>query len=141
MDYFVEKQALTRGDIPNPNRAYGDMRFKPMRNQLVAPLFEKRYVEIFKDLGIEKTPTEELVGWYRAWREARKDGEWESDDIRLQISNGYDQLMEIKNNSIQSLMQAAPQIKSKNSLKFITPPDVKAWIHAGRTWCITRQIY
>ena len=42
MDYFVKKQALTRGDIPNPNRAYGDMRFKPMRNQLVAPLFEKK---------------------------------------------------------------------------------------------------
>ena len=30
MAYFVQKQALTRGDIGNPNRAYGDKKFKPI---------------------------------------------------------------------------------------------------------------
>ena len=63
MKYFVEKEALTRGDITNPNRAYGDMKFKPMRSLLVAPLFHKRYEEIFKDLGLENAETEELMAW------------------------------------------------------------------------------
>ena len=125
LQYFVKKEALTRGDIPNPNRAYGKKKTKPMRCLLVAPLFEVRYKEIFKDLGLENAATEELMAWYHGWQEAKKDGEWERDDIRLQISNGYDQLMESKFGQVKNLMEAAPQLKSKRSLKNMTPQDVK----------------
>ena len=141
MSYFVQKEALTRGDIGNPNRAYGDKKFKPMRSLLVAPLFEKKYEEIFKELGLKDAANDELMDWYRGWQEARKDGEWESDDISLQVSNGYNQLIDGKQSTVQNLMLGAPQLKGKRRLELITPQDVKQWMHAGRAWCISRQIY
>ena len=141
MAYFVQKEALTRGDIGNPNRAYGDKKFKPMRSLLVAPLFENKYEEIFKELGLKDAANDELMDWYRGWQEARKDGEWESDEISLQVSNGYNQLIDGKQQTVQNLMLGAPQLKGKRRLELVTPQDVKQWMHAGRAWCISRQIY
>ena len=88
-----------------------------MRSLLVAPLFENKYEEIFTDLGLENAATEELMAWFRGWQGAKKDGEWESDDIRLQISNGYDQLMESKLSQTKTLMENAPQLKEKKRFK------------------------
>ena len=141
LKYFVEKKALTRSDIANPNRAYGDGRFKPMRTLLVAPLFETKYENIFKRLGLVNAANNELMAWYRAWQDARKDGEWENDDVGLQVSNGYDQLIEIKHSPLQSLMNGAPPLKSKRVLSKLTRQDVKQWMHAGRAYCISRGIY
>ena len=132
---------MTRSDLPNPNRAHGDKRNKPMKTLLVAPLFEKKYKQIFIDLGLEDAANEELMAWYRGWQEARKDGEWESDDIGLQVSNAYEQLIELKHSSLMTLMNNAPPLKSKRPLNKITPQDVKQWMHAGRAYCITRGIY
>ena len=141
MKFFVEKTALTRSDINNPNRAYGNSRFKPMRTLLVAPLFEKKYEQIFIDLGLEDAANEELMAWYRGWQEARKDGEWEGDEIGLQVSNGYEQLIELKHSSLQTLMNSAPPLKSRRALNRITTQDVKQWMHAGRAYCIARGIH
>ena len=84
---------------------------------------------------------DEVMAWYHGWEEAKKDGEWESDEVRLQISNGYNQLMEIKFNQVKNLMEAAPVLKNKASIKKITPQDVKEWMQMGRVFCLKRQIY
>ena len=112
-----------------------------MKSLRVAPLFEKKYEAIFKELGLKVAANEELMDWYQGWQEARKDGEWEGDEISLQVSNGYNQLIDIKQSAVTNLMLGAPQLKGKRRLELITPEDVKQWMNAGRAWCISRQVY
>ena len=123
---FVKKESLTRDDIDNPARAYGDFKMRPQMSMLVAPIFPKKYEEVFLDLGLENVPTLELMGWYMAYRESSMDPEWESDDIRLQICNGYTQLENSpKFAQIKGMKEDAPTLKGKCELAKLSPQDVK----------------
>ena len=128
LDYFVTKEALTRNDLRNVNGAYGSGKWKPQYALRVAPWYEKKYKGIMKDIGMPNAADEEMTEWYNAWREARKDGEWLDDDSKLQISNGYNQLMETKFAMLKNLLDGAPQLKGRASVKKLTPQDVKKWM-------------
>jgi hypothetical protein len=141
MSYFATKEALTRNDLPNVNGAHGNSKKKPQYSLRVAPWFEKKYKEIMKDIGMPDAADDEMTEWYGAWRESRKDGEWLDDDTRLQISNGYNQLVETKFTQMKNLLEGAPQLKSKASAKKLTPQDVKKWMRKGRVYCLKRAIY
>ena len=141
MKFFAEKEALTRNDIPNVNGAHGNTNKKPQYSLLVAPWFEKKYKEILKDIGLPNAPDEEFIAWFNAWREARKDGEWLDDDSRLQISNGYNQLLESKWHQLKNLVDGAPALKGRQSAKKLSPNDVKKWMQKGRVYCLKRAIY
>ena len=82
-----------------------------------------------------------MTVWYDAWREARKDGEWLDDDSRLQVSNGYNQLMESHSRMLKNLLDGAPRLKNRASPERITPQDVKKWMARGRVYCIKNAIY
>jgi hypothetical protein len=141
LDYFVNKEALTRNDLLNVNGAYRNSKKKPQYSLRVAPWFEKKYKEIMRDIGMPNAADEEMNVWFNAWREARKDGEWHDDDIRLQISNGYDQLIETKFQQLKNLLDAVPVLKGKAHAKKLTPQDVKKWMQQGRVLCYKRAIY
>ena len=137
----MTKEALTRNDLRNVNGAYGSGKWKPQYALRVAPWYEKKYKGIMKDIGMPNAADEEMTEWYNAWREARKDGEWLDDDSKLQISNGYNQLMETKFAMLKNLLDGAPQLKGRASVKKLTPQDVKKWMQKGRVYCLKRSIY
>ena len=141
LDYFASKEALTRNDLNNVNGAYGKSKKKPQYSLRVAPWFEKKYKSIMKDIGMPNAADEEMIVWFLAWREARKDGEWHSDDVRLQISNGYDQLIETKFQQLKNLLDGAPVLKGRAHAKKLTPQDVRKWMQKGRVYCLRRAIY
>ena len=141
LDYFVSKEALTRNDLQNVNGAHGTKRRKPQYVCRVAPWFKKKYKSIMKDIGYPNAADEEMTEWYDAWREARKGGEWRDDESRLQVSNGYDQLMESHSRTLKNLLDGAPPLKNRASPDKLTPQDVKKWMMKGRVYCLTRAIY
>ena len=110
MLYFVMKTALTRNDLNNSAGAYGKFKFWSQRAVLVAPIFPKKYKIIFKELGMKNIPTTELASWFMAWLESREDPEWESDEIRLQVFNDFEQLRNSpKDKGIKTLQEEASE--------------------------------
>ena len=105
MTHFAEKQALSRHDIENPGRVYGNNAFQPQKSMLVAPIFLKSYAKVFKELGLVNAPTDELMAWYQSYLEARASPEWEDDETRLQDSP--------RNSKIKTLKEEAPVLRGK----------------------------
>ena len=141
LEYFAGKEALTRNDLRNVNGAHGTKNKKPQYSLKVAPWYEIKYLKIFQELGYPKAADDDFVEWFDAFIEARKDGEWLDDDARLQISNGYNQLMQSDTRRLKTLMEQAPKLKNKAHPDKITPQDVKKWMARGRVYCIKNQIY
>ena len=64
MTYFAEKEALSRHDIKNAGGVYGRHPNQPQQAMLVAPIFKKSYLKVFKELGLQNVPTTEFMAWY-----------------------------------------------------------------------------
>ena len=141
LEYFAGKEALTRNDLRNVNGGHGTKNKKPQYSLKVAPWYEIKYKKIFKELGYPKAADDDFVEWYDAFIESRKGGDWLDDDARLQISNGYNQLMESDSRRLKTLIEQAPRLKNRASPDKITPQDVQKWMARGRVYCIKNQIY
>ena len=142
MKYFVRKTALTRNDLSNEARAYGEYRNRPQRAVLVAPIFPKTYKRIFKELGMQNIPTAELAAWFMAYLEARTDPEWGDDEVRLQVLNDFEQLSNSpKDKRIKLLQEEAPKLRGKSDIQKMSTEDIKKWMHAGRRYCLDKGIW
>ena len=91
---------------------------------------------------MENIPTTELASWFMAYLESRNDPEWESDEIRLQVFNGFEQLRNSpKHAQIKGLQEEAPKLRGRNDVRNISAQDVKNWMHSGRRYCLDKSIY